>query len=54
MNAWSGVTVDPALGMVFAGTGSAAFDFYGANRIGDDLFANSVIALDGHTCASPF
>lgn len=49
VNAWSGVTVDPQLGMVFAGTGSAAFDFYGANRIGDDLFANSVIALDAHT-----
>jgi quinoprotein glucose dehydrogenase len=49
VNAWSGVTVDTALGMVFAGTGSAAFDFYGANRIGDDLFANSVIALDAHT-----
>jgi quinoprotein glucose dehydrogenase len=49
VNAWSGVTVDPQLGMVFAGTGSAAFDFYGANRVGDDLFANSVIALDAHT-----
>ncbi len=48
-NAWSGVTVDPELGMVFAGTGSAAFDFYGANRVGDDLFANSVLALDAHT-----
>jgi quinoprotein glucose dehydrogenase len=48
-NAWAGLTVDPALGMVFAATGSAAFDFYGANRIGDDLFANSVIALDART-----
>jgi quinoprotein glucose dehydrogenase len=49
VNAWSGVTVDPDLAMVFAGTGSAAFDFYGANRIGDDLFANSVTALDART-----
>lgn len=49
VNAWSGVTLDPALGMVFAATGSAAFDFYGSNRVGDDLFANSVVALDART-----
>ncbi|MDH5316003.1 MAG: PQQ-binding-like beta-propeller repeat protein [Gemmatimonadota bacterium] len=48
-NAWAGLTVDPRLGMVFAATGSAAFDFYGANRIGDNLFANSVIALDARS-----
>ncbi len=45
-NAWAGVTVDVGRGMVFAATGSAAFDFYGANRIGDDLFANTLLALD--------
>lgn len=48
-NAWSGLTIDSALGMVFAGTGSASFDFYGANRHGDNLFANSVLALDART-----
>jgi quinoprotein glucose dehydrogenase len=48
-NAWSGLTVDPKLGMVFAGTGSASFDFYGSNRIGDNLFANCVLALDART-----
>ena len=48
-NAWAGVTIDPKRAMVFAATGSASFDFYGANRIGDDLFANSVIALDART-----
>lgn len=48
-NAWAGLTVDPRLGMVFAATGSASFDFYGANRIGDDLFANCVLALDART-----
>jgi len=48
-NAWAGLTVDPKLGMVFAATGSASFDFYGANRIGDDLFANCVLALDART-----
>ncbi len=37
-----GVTVDQKRGIVFAATGSAASDFYGVNRIGDNLFANSV------------
>jgi quinoprotein glucose dehydrogenase len=48
-NAWSGVTVDPARGMVFFATGSASFDFYGAKRLGDNLFANSIVALDANT-----
>jgi quinoprotein glucose dehydrogenase len=48
-NAWAGLSVDPKLGMVFAATGSASFDFYGANRIGDNLFANCVLALDART-----
>jgi quinoprotein glucose dehydrogenase len=48
-NAWAGVTLDAARGMVFAATGSASFDFYGANRKGDNLFADSVIALDART-----
>jgi len=48
-NAWAGVAVDPKLGMVFAATGSASFDFYGANRAGDDLFADSVLALDARS-----
>ena len=48
-NAWSGLTVDPKLRMVFGATGSAAFDFYGSNRRGDNLFANSVLALDART-----
>jgi len=48
-NAWSGVTVDQKRGIVFAATGSAAFDFYGANRVGDNLFANTLLALDART-----
>ncbi len=36
-------------GIVFVPTGSAAFDFYGANRVGDDLLANSLIALKAET-----
>ncbi|HTE46600.1 MAG TPA: pyrroloquinoline quinone-dependent dehydrogenase [Gemmatimonadaceae bacterium] len=48
-NAWAGVTVDPKRAMVFAATGSASFDFYGSNRLGDNLFANTVLALDART-----
>jgi quinoprotein glucose dehydrogenase len=48
-NAWAGLSIDPKLGMVFAATGSASFDFYGSNRIGDNLFADCVLALDART-----
>ena len=48
-NAWGGLTVDVATGTVFAGLGSAAFDFYGGDRPGQNLFANCTIALDART-----
>ncbi len=48
-NSWSGLTLDAEKGLVFAPTGSASFDFYGANRLGDDLFANCLLALDAET-----
>jgi quinoprotein glucose dehydrogenase len=48
-NNWAGMAVDEKRGLVFAPTGSAAFDFYGANRAGDNLFANSLIALRAGT-----
>ena len=48
-NAWAGVTIDPTLGVVFAATGSASFDFYGINRHGDNLFADCVLALNART-----
>ena len=48
-NAWSGVTLDARHAMVFVATGSASYDFWGGNRLGDDLYANSVIALDART-----
>ncbi|HUF10285.1 MAG TPA: PQQ-binding-like beta-propeller repeat protein, partial [Rhodothermales bacterium] len=48
-NAWTGLTVDEERGMVFIPTGSASFDFWGGNRVGQNLFANSVIALNAET-----
>jgi quinoprotein glucose dehydrogenase len=48
-NNWAGMTVDVDRGIVYVPTGSAAFDFYGADRVGDDLFANCLIALKAET-----
>jgi len=48
-NNWMGMTVDVKRGIVYTPTGSAAFDFYGGDRIGDDLFADSLIALNAET-----
>jgi quinoprotein glucose dehydrogenase len=48
-NAWAGLTVDHKLGYVYGATGSASFDFYGANRLGDNLYANTILALDART-----
>ena len=48
-NAWGGVTIDEERGWVFAATGSATEDFYGGFRKGNNLFANSVLALDATT-----
>ena len=48
-NSWGGVTIDEERGWVFAATGSATEDFYGAFRKGNNLFANSVLALDATT-----
>jgi quinoprotein glucose dehydrogenase len=43
------MTLDPRRGILYAPTGSAAFDFYGSDRIGDDLFANCLLALNADT-----
>ena len=48
-NNWAGMAVDTKRGIVYVPTGSAAADFYGANRVGDNLFANTLLALDAAT-----
>lgn len=48
-NNWSGMSLDEERGIVFIPTGSAAFDFYGGDRIGRNLFANTLLALDAAT-----
>jgi quinoprotein glucose dehydrogenase len=48
-NNWMGMSLDPKRGIVYVPTGSAAFDFYGGDRVGDNLFANSLIAINAET-----
>ncbi len=46
---WSESTVDAQRGIVYIPTGTARYDFYGGNRHGQNLFGNSVLALDART-----
>ncbi|HEY9183126.1 MAG TPA: PQQ-binding-like beta-propeller repeat protein, partial [Gammaproteobacteria bacterium] len=46
---WSEFTVDEANGIAFIPFGTARYDFYGGNRAGDNLYANSLVALDART-----
>jgi quinoprotein glucose dehydrogenase len=48
-NNWPGMVLDIQRGIVYVPTGSAASDFYGADRTGDDLFANCLLALNADT-----
>jgi len=49
VNAWAGMSLDEKTGTVFLPLGSPAFDFYGGNRKGDNLFGNCLVALDAQT-----
>jgi len=44
-NAWAPLAADSKLGLVYVPTGSASPDFYGGEREGDNLYANSLVAL---------
>ena len=46
---WSEFTIDPETGIAYIPTGTARYDFYGGNRPGNNLFANSLIAIDTRT-----
>jgi quinoprotein glucose dehydrogenase len=48
-NAWSVIAADPGLGLVFVPTGSPSPDYYGGERLGDNLYANSLVALRAET-----
>jgi quinoprotein glucose dehydrogenase len=48
-NNWGSFAIDDERGIVYVPTGSATYDFYGADRLGQNLFANCLIALDART-----
>jgi glucose dehydrogenase len=48
-NNWAGMALDAQRGIVYVPTGSAAMDFYGGDRAGDNLFADCVLALNAQT-----
>ncbi len=48
-NVWGGFTLDEERGWVFCGTGSSTYDHWGGNRLGDNLFANCILALDARS-----
>ena len=46
---WSEMTLDEKRGIVYIPLASPSYDFYGANRKGQNLFADSLVALDART-----
>jgi glucose dehydrogenase len=48
-NDWAGLSVDAQRGIAYVPTGSAVMDFYGGDRVGNDLYANCILALDAAT-----
>jgi quinoprotein glucose dehydrogenase len=48
-NNWAGMALDEETGILYVPTGSAAPDFYGGDRKGSNLYANTLLALDAQT-----
>ncbi len=48
-NAWTNMAIDETRGLVFIPTGAPSYHFYGANRVGDNLFSNSLVVLNART-----
>lgn len=48
-NNWAGMALDARRGILYVPTGSAVFDFYGGDRVGNDLYADTLLALDANT-----
>ena len=49
VNVWTGMTVDEERGLVFCPVGSATFDFWGGDRLGNNLYADCLLVLDAAT-----
>lgn len=49
VNNWAGMSLDNERGWVFLPLGSPTYDFYGGNRLGKNLYGNSLLVLDAKT-----
>lgn len=49
VNCWAGLSIDTDRGMVYLALGSPSYDYYAADRTGENLFGNCVLALDAAT-----
>ncbi len=50
-NIWPPLSSDEELGMFYLPTGTPTSDYYGGHRLGDNLFAESIVAVDAETGA---
>jgi quinoprotein glucose dehydrogenase len=48
-NTWGEITIDTQRGIAYFPTGSPTYDYYGADRVGANLFGDSLLALDVRT-----
>lgn len=48
-NLWTGLALDEERGLVYCPTGSPTFDYYGGDRVGQNLFANTLLCLNAST-----
>ncbi|MEZ5284898.1 MAG: PQQ-binding-like beta-propeller repeat protein [Vicinamibacterales bacterium] len=48
-NTWGELSIDAERGIVYIPTGSPTYDYYGADRIGANLFGTSLVALDARS-----
>ena len=48
-NIWTMISVDPELGYAYLPVGNPGNDFYGGQRLGDNLFGTSLVAVDTET-----
>jgi quinoprotein glucose dehydrogenase len=46
---WTSMSADEDLGYIYLPTNTTAPDFYGGHRLGDNLFAESIVCLDART-----
>ena len=49
VNCWGEMSLDQKTGIVYIPTGAPVYDFYGADRKGNNLFADSLLALNAHS-----